>query len=109
MRTRDDNLSLFEEAAVTVGPVYSAAELIGDPYVAGRGVIVDVKDGDGVLPMHAVVTRLTATPGSIHRGAPYLGQDGPSILEELRERKARRPEAAISIERGEDRTIRGAS
>ena len=77
LRTRDDNLSLFEEAAVTVGPVYSAAELIGDPYVVGRGVIVEVDDGEMSLPMHAVVTRLSSTPGSIHRARPATWRGRP--------------------------------
>jgi crotonobetainyl-CoA:carnitine CoA-transferase CaiB-like acyl-CoA transferase len=84
-RSREDNLSLFEAAGVTVGPVNSVAELIGHPYVTGREIMVEMDDAAGPLPMHNVVTRLSATPGSIHRGAPAIGQDTEAILAELRE------------------------
>ena len=40
-RSRAENLSLFEAAGVTVGPVHSVAELIDHPYVVGREVLVD--------------------------------------------------------------------
>ncbi len=82
-RSRDDNLSLFHDAGVTVGPVHSVAELIGHPYVVGREILVEMDDGSGPLPTHNVVTRLSATPGSIHRHAPRLGEDTAAILAEL--------------------------
>jgi crotonobetainyl-CoA:carnitine CoA-transferase CaiB-like acyl-CoA transferase len=82
-RSRDDNLALFNAAGVTVGPVHSVAELVGHPYVVGRQVLVDSDDGDKGIPMHNVVTRLSVTPGSIHRGAPTIGQDAAAILAEL--------------------------
>jgi crotonobetainyl-CoA:carnitine CoA-transferase CaiB-like acyl-CoA transferase len=82
-RSRADNLALFDAAGVTVGPVHSVAELIGHPYVVGRQVLVEVEDTDGALPMHNVVTRLSATPGSIHRCAPTIGQDDADIRAEL--------------------------
>ena len=82
-RSREDNLTLFDEAGVTVGPVHSVAELVDHPYVTGREVMVEMDDGDGPLPMHNVVTRLSETPGAIHRPAPTLGQDTDTILREL--------------------------
>jgi crotonobetainyl-CoA:carnitine CoA-transferase CaiB-like acyl-CoA transferase len=82
-RSRDDNLALFNAAGVTVGPVHSVAELVGHPYVVGRQVLVDSDDGDKGIPMHNVVTRLSVTPGSIHRAAPTIGQDAAAILAEL--------------------------
>jgi crotonobetainyl-CoA:carnitine CoA-transferase CaiB-like acyl-CoA transferase len=95
-RSREENLSLFEAAGVTVGPVHSVAELIGHPYVVGREVMVEIDDGEGPLPMHNVVTRLSATPGSIHRPAPALGQDTEEILAELDAEAARRAGGAAS-------------
>ena len=68
-RSRSENLSLFEAAGVTVGPVLSVAELIDHPYVVGREILVEAIDGPGSLPMHNVVIRLSGTPGSI-RWAP---------------------------------------
>jgi crotonobetainyl-CoA:carnitine CoA-transferase CaiB-like acyl-CoA transferase len=85
-RSRAENLSLFEAAGVTVGPVHSVAELIEHPYVVGREVLIEADDGPGSLPMHNVVIRLSATPGSIRRGAPAVDQDRAAILAELNHR-----------------------
>jgi crotonobetainyl-CoA:carnitine CoA-transferase CaiB-like acyl-CoA transferase len=85
-RSRAENLSLFEAAGVTVGPVHSVAELIDHPYVVGREVLVETVDGPGSLPMHNVVIRLSATPGSIRWGAPAIDQDRDAILAELNQR-----------------------
>jgi len=82
-RSRAENLALFEAAGVTVGPVCSVEELLEHPYVLGREVIIELPDGDGRLPMHSVVTRLSATPGRIHRSAPRIGEDGATVLAEL--------------------------
>jgi crotonobetainyl-CoA:carnitine CoA-transferase CaiB-like acyl-CoA transferase len=85
-RSRTENLSLFEAAGVTVGPVLSVAELIDHPYVVGREVLVEAIDGPGSLPMHNVVIRLSGTPGSIRWAAPAIDQDRDAILAELNQR-----------------------
>jgi crotonobetainyl-CoA:carnitine CoA-transferase CaiB-like acyl-CoA transferase len=98
-RSRSENLSLFEAAGVTVGPVHSVAELIDHPYVLGREILVEMADQAGSLPMHNVVVRFSATPGSIRRGAPAIDQDREAILAELEQPGARR-----KSERFADRT-----
>jgi crotonobetainyl-CoA:carnitine CoA-transferase CaiB-like acyl-CoA transferase len=82
-RGRKENLALFAGAGVTAGPVHSVPELIGHPYVVGRQVMVEIEDEAGPLPTHNVVTRLSRTPGSIHRNAPAIGEDTEAILREL--------------------------
>jgi len=83
-RSTEENLALFEAAGVTVGPVCSMADLLDHPYTRGRGVIVEVEDRDlGSLPMHAVVPRLSASPGGFRRPAPAVGEHTEQILEEL--------------------------
>jgi crotonobetainyl-CoA:carnitine CoA-transferase CaiB-like acyl-CoA transferase len=83
-RSTEENLALFEAAGVTVGPVCSVADLLDHPYTRGRGVIVEVEDRDvGSLPMHAVVPRLSASPGGFRRPAPAVGEHTAQILEEL--------------------------
>ncbi|MDX2102402.1 MAG: CoA transferase [Alphaproteobacteria bacterium] len=82
-RSTADNLARFDAAGVTVGPVCSIADLIDHPFITGRGVLVDVPDPElGTLPMPAVPVRLSATPGTIRRPAPALGQDTTSVLSE---------------------------
>jgi crotonobetainyl-CoA:carnitine CoA-transferase CaiB-like acyl-CoA transferase len=84
-RTRADNLTFFEAAEITVGPVYDAAGFETDPHVQGRGVLVEMEDEElGSIPMHAVVPRLSATPGALRRPAPTLGQDEDDILASLK-------------------------
>jgi len=83
-RSTEENLALFEAADVTVGPVYSMAELIDHPYTRGREAIVDVEDRDlGSLTMHAIVPRLSGSPGAFRRPAPTLGEHTQDILDEL--------------------------
>ncbi|WP_279604355.1 CoA transferase [Methylobacterium sp. J-070] len=74
-------LGFFEAAEVTVGPVYDAAQIVHDPHVIGREVVVEMEDRDiGALPMHGVSPRLSETPGAIRTPAPDLGQHNAEIL-----------------------------
>lgn len=88
-RDQPANLALFEEAGVTVGPVCSIADLVDHPYVRGRGALVDLEDADmGTATMHAIVPRMTGTPGAFRRAAPRLGQHTQEIRDEIRQRRA---------------------
>jgi len=83
-RTLAENLAHFDEAEVTVGPIYDAAALMDDPHVRARGTFVEMEDDDmGTLPMHGVVGRLSATPGAIRRPAPVLDEHRAELLSEL--------------------------
>ena len=83
-RSLAENLAFFEAAEVTVGPVYDARGFEADPHVQGRGVLVEMADADlGSLPMHAVVPRLSETPGALRRPAPALGEHEQEILAAL--------------------------
>ncbi|GJE60370.1 CaiB/BaiF CoA transferase family protein [Methylobacterium trifolii] len=80
----DAAIRFFEAAEVTVGPVYDAAQIVHDPHVIGREVVVEMEDRDlGALPMHAVSPRLSGTPGVIRSPAPDLGQHLDEILERI--------------------------
>lgn len=83
-RTQQQNLELFEKAKVTVGPVYSVADLVDHPYVKLREVLVNLPDGDlGEIQTHNVVPRLSETPGVFRRPAPELGEHTTEVLKEL--------------------------
>lgn len=80
-RTREENLKLFGDAGVTVGPVCDVADLAEHPYVIERESIVVLPDQEtGELPMHNVVGRLSRTPGAIRTPAPELGEHTEEIL-----------------------------
>jgi crotonobetainyl-CoA:carnitine CoA-transferase CaiB-like acyl-CoA transferase len=80
-RTQAENLALFDREGITVGPVCDAADLAAHDYVSGREVLVEVPDADaGSLPMHDVVPRLCATPGTLRRPAPQVGEHTREVL-----------------------------
>lgn len=97
-RTLAENIAYFEEAGVTAAPVYDVAQFLDDPHVQERGIVVETPDDEmGEVPMHAVVPRLSRTPGVLGAPAPKLGQHNNEIygrigysaerLQSLRERK----------------------
>ncbi len=83
-RTLEDNLAFFEQAGVTVAPVYDISQILADPHFQERQVIVEVPDADmGSVPMHNVVPRLSDSPGALRRPAPALGEHTEEILAAL--------------------------
>ena len=57
------------------------AQIADDPHVKAREMIAAYPDAEmGTVPMHCVVPRLSATPGSIRRPAPALGEHNAEIL-----------------------------
>ncbi|HJV41560.1 CoA transferase [Caulobacter sp.] len=75
---------LMEAAEVTVGPIYDIDQIMADPHVIDREILADYPDVElGALPMHHVVPRLEATPGSIRSPAPSLGQHNRDLLAEV--------------------------
>jgi formyl-CoA transferase len=83
-RTQAENVAFFEAAEVTIGPLYDTAQILLDPHVIERELVADYPDVDvGHLPMHHVVPRLAATPGSIRTPAPRLGEHTRELLAEI--------------------------
>ena len=77
-------LAIFAAAEITAAPVYDIDQLIADPHVAEREILVELPDADlGHVAMHAVVPRLSDTPGAIRSPAPRLGEHSADILREL--------------------------
>jgi crotonobetainyl-CoA:carnitine CoA-transferase CaiB-like acyl-CoA transferase len=97
-RTLAENIAYFEETGVTAAPVYDVGQLLADPHVQERGIVVEAPDGEmGEVPMHAVVPRLGRTPGVLRTPAPAIGQHNDEVygsigysaerLRSLRERR----------------------
>jgi crotonobetainyl-CoA:carnitine CoA-transferase CaiB-like acyl-CoA transferase len=77
-------LAIFEAAEITAAPVYDIDQLVADPHVIEREVLVEYPDAAlGHIAMHNVVPRLSATPGAIRTPAPALGEHTAEILAEL--------------------------
>jgi crotonobetainyl-CoA:carnitine CoA-transferase CaiB-like acyl-CoA transferase len=89
-RTLEENMAVFEAAEVTAIPVYEIDQLLDDPHVQERGVIVEAPDAEaGSVLMHNIIPRLSDTPGRLRSAAPSLGQHTRSVFESIGWDKAR--------------------
>ena len=83
-KTQAENVAFFEQAEVTIGPIYDISQILEDPHFVEREVLADYPDPDmGAFPMHHVVPRLMGTPGAIRTAAPRLGQHNRELLAEV--------------------------
>jgi len=83
-RTQAENVAFFEQAEVTIGPIYDIRQILEDPHVLARELVADYPDADmGAFPMHHVVPRLSGTPASIRTPAPRLGEHNRALLGEI--------------------------
>jgi crotonobetainyl-CoA:carnitine CoA-transferase CaiB-like acyl-CoA transferase len=79
-RTLAENIAFFEEAGVTAAPVYDIGQFLEDPHVQERGIVFEAPDDEmGEVPMHAVVPRLSRTPGALRTPAPQVGQHNEEV------------------------------
>ncbi|MBI4206570.1 MAG: CoA transferase [Betaproteobacteria bacterium] len=82
--TLSENLEFFDRNEVTVGPIYDIAQIIEDPHVQAREMVVEYPDEEmGTIPMHGVVPQLSDTPGAIRAPAPRLGEHNEEVLTRL--------------------------
>ncbi|MGH3412071.1 MAG: CaiB/BaiF CoA transferase family protein [Marmoricola sp.] len=84
-RTLAENLTAFDAAGVTAAPVCDIAQLSGSEFLESRGVVVDgpAPPPLGTVRMHAVVPRLSRTPGAVRHRAPTLGEHTDEVLEPM--------------------------
>ena len=88
-RSQEENLAIFQDSGVTVGPVNDVVGLLEDALVREREVIVRLPDDEmESLAMHNIPARLSATPGLIRDPAPALGEHNATILAQLGYRDA---------------------
>ncbi len=67
-------MAVFEAAEVTATPIYEIDQLLDDPHVQARGVIVEAPDDEaGSVLMHNIIPRLSDTPGRLRSPAPVAG------------------------------------
>jgi formyl-CoA transferase len=79
-----ENLRYFDEAGVTIGPVYDIAQIVQDDYVLEREALIEIPDAEmGELPTHPVVPRLSGTPGALRSAAPRIGEHNEPLLKPL--------------------------
>lgn len=83
-RSRDEWVGLLMPEDTCVAPVYGIDELVDDPHLRHRRMIVEAEQtGTGPRRQVGVMVKLSKTPGTIRSPGPEQGQDTPAILEEL--------------------------
>ncbi|MSW04807.1 MAG: CoA transferase [Actinobacteria bacterium] len=80
-RSCDEALAEFDAAHAAAARVYSIGDVVADPHVRERGVLMEV---DGVL-MTGPVARLDRTPGEVRGVGPALGADTQDVKDALAE------------------------
>ena len=83
-RTRDEWWDYLVKADVCVGKVYEPEEMVRDPQVQARDMVVKVQH-----PVHGTITevgvpiKLSDTPGSVRHAAPATGEHTDEVLRSL--------------------------
>jgi formyl-CoA transferase len=78
------NLRFFDEAGVTIGPVYDISQIVQDDYVLEREALIEIPDAEmGELPTHPIVPRMSGTPGALKTAAPRIGEHNEALLRPL--------------------------
>jgi crotonobetainyl-CoA:carnitine CoA-transferase CaiB-like acyl-CoA transferase len=75
---------LLSRFNVPNSPVFKIDEVVNDPQVQARDMIVEVEDSrGGIVRMAGLPIKMAATPGRIELPAPRLGEHTASLLQEL--------------------------
>ncbi len=82
-RTTSDWLAQFEAAGVPAGPVLSIGEMLTDPQVLARRMVVEVEHSRlGKMKTLGPPVKFSATPSDVRHGAPLLGEHTREVLRE---------------------------
>src|SRR2546425_2414423 len=83
-KNRDEWFDLLVKADVCVGKVYEPEEMVQDPQVPARDMIVEMKHPTlGTIKELGIPIKLSGTPGTVRTPAPYAGEHTEAILREL--------------------------
>ncbi|WP_372839898.1 CaiB/BaiF CoA transferase family protein [Phaeovulum sp.] len=80
-RSKAEAMEVLTRAEVTAAPLYEVSDICTDPHFIDRGVFLDLPDEEiGTTTQHAPIPRLSASPASLRKPAPALGQDTDAAL-----------------------------
>ena len=79
-RTLQQVMEQLVPAGGVVGPVYDAAQIVGDPHYQAREDIIEIDDPElGHTRMVGVVPKFSDTPGAVEHAGPTVGEHNPLI------------------------------
>ena len=83
-KTVDEAIKILEQARVPCSRVNNIAEMVNDPQVAAREMLIDMEyPGIGKVPLPGVVIKMSGTPGAIERPAPMAGEHNEEVYSSL--------------------------
>jgi crotonobetainyl-CoA:carnitine CoA-transferase CaiB-like acyl-CoA transferase len=78
-RSSDEVVETLEKSRVPSGKMYTIPEIVNDPFVSARDMLVDIEYSDiGTYPTTGVVIKMSETPGATFR-APEIGEHNEEI------------------------------
>jgi alpha-methylacyl-CoA racemase len=83
-RTRDEWWEILTRADVCVGKVYDPEEMVEDPQVRARDMVIELEHPvHGKIRQFGVPIKLSATPGMPRSAAPHTGEHTDQVLRGL--------------------------
>lgn len=83
-RDRDDWFDALVKADVCVGKVYEPAEMVTDPQIRHRQMVVSIDHPQhGRVEQFGIAIKLSETPGQVRSAAPASGEHTAAVLGEL--------------------------
>jgi len=83
-RDRDEWYEILVKADVCVGKVYDVEEMVKDPQINHRQMIVEADHPKlGKVKQFGIAIKLSDTPGSVRRAAPMAGEQTEDVLKSL--------------------------
>jgi len=90
-KTRDEWFEYFKGNNVCVGPVYTVEEMVDDPQVQARNMVVNIEDARyGHVRQPGIAIKLSDTPGRIRHTGPSIGEHTGEVLSALGYSEAQR-------------------
>jgi formyl-CoA transferase len=82
-RTTAEWVDVLLDAGVPAGPILDYAQVVADPHTRARDMVVELEHPEaGTVRALGIPVKLSATPGTIRRPAPLLGQHNDEVLRE---------------------------
>jgi crotonobetainyl-CoA:carnitine CoA-transferase CaiB-like acyl-CoA transferase len=83
-KTSREWIEILERAGIPVAPVYRVSEVLGDPHVIHRRMVVETEHKVyGKFRTLGTPFKMSITPGAITRPPPLLGEHTEEILREI--------------------------
>ena len=83
-KTTREAIQELEAAGIPAGPVYSVADVLADPHIKARNMIVEIEYPEvGKITIPAVPIKLSETDTTIQKRAPMVGEHNDEVYCQL--------------------------